>query len=334
MKPIIAIPMGDAAGIGPEIILKTIADDTVSKIARIVVVGDAQVLKQALNFSNVSVDIQLIDDPSAGDYRPGILNLIDLNNIATDTLKIGQVQAMTGQAAYDYIKLATTLCLQGKADLLATTPINKESLQAAKVPYIGHTEIIAALTASKNPLTLFQVHNLRVFFLSRHLSLKDACDFVTEKNVSAFIDQVVAALKLLGLDKPRLAMAGLNPHSGEHGLFGSEEVEAIGPALLAAQKRGINIVGPIGADSVFHFALKGHYDAVLSLYHDQGHIATKMVDFERTISITLGMPILRTSVDHGTALDIAGQGIASPVSLIEAIRLGAEYSPYFNKKYI
>ncbi len=334
MKPIIAIPMGDAAGIGPEIILKTIADDTVSKIARIVVVGDYQVFKQALSFSNARVDIQLINDPIDGNYQQGILNLIDLNNIAIDKLKIGQVQAMTGQAAYDYIKLATTLCLQGKADLLATTPINKESLQAAKVPYIGHTEIIAALTASKNPLTMFQVHNLRVFFLSRHLSLREACDFVSKKNVGAFIDQVVAGLKILGLDKPRLAIAGLNPHSGEHGLFGSEEVEAIIPALLDAQKRGVDIVGPIGADSVFHLALKGHYDAVLSLYHDQGHIATKMVDFEKTISITLGLPILRTSVDHGTALDIAGQGIASPVSLIEAIRLGAEYVPYFSKKNI
>ena len=334
MKPLIAIPMGDAAGIGPEIILKTIADDAVSTMAKIVVVGDYQVLKQALAFSNLAVVIQVIDDPADGDYRQGILNLIDLNNIAIDKLKIGQVQAMTGQAAYDYIELATKLCLQGKADLLATTPINKESLKAAQVPYIGHTEMIAALTASKNPLTLFQVDNLRVFFLSRHLSLQDACNFVTYENVSAFIDQVVVALKLLGLDKPRLAIAGLNPHSGEHGLFGSEEVEAIIPALLDAQKRGIDIVGPIGADSVFHFALKGYYDAVLSLYHDQGHIATKMVDFERTISITLGLPILRTSVDHGTALDIAGQGIASPVSLIEAIRLGAEYSPYFNKKSI
>lgn len=178
---------------------------------------------------------------------------------------------------------------------------------------------------------MFQVHNLRVFFLSRHVSLRQACDLVTRENLVAFIDQSVAALKILGVKNPHIAIAGLNPHSGEHGLFGCEEMEAVIPAVAEARKRGINIDGPIGADSVFHFALKGKYDGVLSLYHDQGHIATKMVDFEKTISITIGMPILRTSVDHGTALDIAGSGIASPVSLIEAIRLGAEYAPCFNQ---
>lgn len=332
MKPVVAIPMGDAAGIGPEIIVKALADPLVQEKARCIIVGDRNVLQQAIEFCNLKLKIHVVREPEQGKYEPGILNLIDLENIAMEQLKIGAVQAMTGQAAYDYIEKATWLCLEKKADVLATTPINKESLKAAAVPYIGHTEIIGALTETKKPLTMFQVHDLRVFFLSRHVSLKDACGLVTQDNLAAFIAQCVAALEILGVKKPHLAIAGLNPHSGEHGLFGQEEVEAIMPAVVAARARGIAIDGPIGADSVFHFALNGAYDAVLSLYHDQGHIATKMVDFERTISLTIGMPILRTSVDHGTALDIAGQGIASPVSMIEAIRLAVEYAPNFRQK--
>lgn len=332
-RPILAIPIGDAAGIGPEITVKALADKAVHEMAQLVVVGDKKVLEQAMAFSKVILTINCISDPRDGNFVSGVLNLINLDNIEIKQLKMGAVQAMTGKAAYQYIEAATRLCLDKKAHVLTTTCINKESLQAAKVAHIGHTEIIGALTGTKKPLTMFQVHNLRVFFLSRHVSLRQACELVTKDNLAAFIDQSVAALKILGVKNPRLAIAGLNPHSGEHGLFGREEVEAVIPAVAEARKRGINVEGPIGADSVFHFALKGKYDAVLSLYHDQGHIATKMVDFEKTISITLGMPILRTSVDHGTALDIAGQGIASPVSLIEAIRLGAEYAPFFNQEF-
>lgn len=330
-KPILVIPMGDAAGIGPEITVKALANKAVNEMAHLVVVGDGQVLKQALRYSQVELTINRINEPQEGNFFPGVLNLIDLGNIELSQLKLGAVQAMTGKAAYEYIEVATRLCFAKKAQVLVTTAINKESLQAAKVPYIGHTEIIGALTGTKNPLTLFQVHNLRVFFLSRHVSLRQACDLVTQENLAAFIDQSVIALKRLGVTNPRLAVAGLNPHSGEHGLFGREEVEAVIPAVAAARRAGIDVEGPIGADSVFYLALKGKYDAVLSLYHDQGHIATKMVDFEKTISITIGMPFLRTSVDHGTALDIAGKGLASPVSLIEAIRLGALYAPFFKQ---
>lgn len=332
-KPILAIPMGDAAGIGPEITVKAMADDRVSNMARLVIVGDKKVLKEALAFSDVTLLINCINDPQDGNFSPGVLNLIDLDNIYLNKLKMGAVQAMTGKAAYEYIEVATRLCLDKKTDVLTTTAINKESLKAAKVPYIGHTEMVGALTQTKNPLTMFQVYNLRVFFLSRHVSLQQACKLVTRENIEAFIDQSVAALKTLGVKNPRIAVAGLNPHSGEHGLFGWEEVEGVMPAVVEARNRGINVDGPIGADSVFYLALSGKYDAVLSLYHDQGHIATKMVDFEKTISITLGMPFLRTSVDHGTALDIAGKGIASPVSLIEAIRLGVEYAPLFNQRW-
>lgn len=332
MKAIIAIPMGDAAGIGPEITVRALADKMIQDIARCVVVGDKDVLEDAIRVSGVDLKIKCIEEPANGDYTPGVLNLIDLDNIDMNTLKIGEIQAMTGQAAYEYIKKATELCLERKADVLTTTAINKESLKLAEVPYIGHTEIVGALTGTENPLTMFQVRNLRVFFLTRHVSLRKACDLVTKDSLLTFIHDCVKALEVLGVKNPKIAVAGLNPHSGEHGLFGTEEVDHVIPAVETAKARGIDIEGPIGADSVFYQALNGRYDAVLSLYHDQGHIATKMVDFERTISITNGMPILRTSVDHGTALDIAGKGIASPVSMIEAIRLAVEYAPNFKRE--
>jgi 4-hydroxythreonine-4-phosphate dehydrogenase len=178
---------------------------------------------------------------------------------------------------------------------------------------------------------MFQVHDLRVFFLTRHLSLADACKAVTRERLYNYIKRCTGALKLLGVDDPSLAVAGLNPHCGEHGLFGDEEVREMEPAIAQAQAEGYRVDGPRPADSVFHFALKGAWDAVLSLYHDQGHIATKMVDFERTISLTLGMPFLRTSVDHGTAFDIAGKGQASSVSMVEAIRLATLYAPRFRR---
>ena len=304
----------------------------IQDIARCVVVGDKDVLEDAIRVSGVDLKIKCIEEPANGDYTPGVLNLIDLDNIDMNTLKIGEIQAMTGQAAYEYIKKATELCLERKSDVLTTTAINKESLKLAEVPYIGHTEIVGALTGTENPLTMFQVRNLRVFFLTRHVSLRKACDLVTKDSLLTFIHDCVKALEMLGVKNPKIAVAGLNPHSGEHGLFGTEEVDHVIPAVETAKARGIDIEGPIGADSVFYQALNGRYDAVLSLYHDQGHIATKMVDFERTISITNGMPILRTSVDHGTALDIAGKGIASPVSMIEAIRLAVEYAPNFKRE--
>lgn len=285
MKPIIAIPMGDAAGIGPEITVRALADKMIQDIARCVVVGDKDVLEDAIRVSGVDLKIKCIEEPANGDYTPGVLNLIDLDNIDMNTLKIGEIQAMTGQAAYEYIKKATELCLERKADVLTTTAINKESLKLAEVPYIGHTEIVGALTGTENPLTMFQVRNLRVFFLTRHVSLRKACDLVTKDSLLTFIHDCVKALEVLGVKNPKIAVAGLNPHSGEHGLFGTEEVDHVIPAVETAKARGIDIEGPIGADSVFYQALNGRYDAVLSLYHDQGHIATKMVDFERTISI-------------------------------------------------
>ena len=201
----------------------------------------------------------------------------------------------------------------------------------AEVPYIGHTEIFAALTGSSDPLTMFQVRAMRIFFLTRHVALRKACDMVTYERIMDYVRRCTRALWQLGIDEGTMAVAGLNPHSGDHGLFGNEEI-GIEKAVRDLQAEGYKVTGPVSADSVFHQALQGRYNSVLSLYHDQGHIAAKTYDFDRTISLTLGMPILRTSVDHGTAMDIAGRGIASEIGMIEALKAASEYAPAFRKE--
>ena len=332
MRPLIAIPMGDAAGIGPEIILKTLANEETQASARCLVIGSKKLLLHAMQYPGITpLEIHIVERPDEGDYRQGILNLIDLDNIDMNQFRVGQVSGMCGKAAYDYIEKCIELANARLVDAVATSPINKESLKAGGIPYIGHTEIFGALTHTADPLTLFEVRNLRVFFLSRHVSLRNACDMVTKERIIDYVQRCSDALQKLGVTEGTMAIAGLNPHSGEHGLFGNEEVVAVEPAVKELKKMGYAVEGPIGADSVFSQALHGKYNSVLSPYHDQGHIATKTLDFERTISITAGMPILRTSVDHGTAFDIAGTGAASAVSMEEAVRLAVKYAPSFQQ---
>jgi 4-hydroxythreonine-4-phosphate dehydrogenase len=322
--------MGDPAGVGPEIILKALMHDKIYDACRPVVVGCKEILEYFIKKYNLQLKIHIIENVNDGFFEPGTIDLINMANIDIVNMKVGEIQASCGSAAYEYIVKSTQLAIEKKINAIATAPINKESLKAANIPFIGHTEILASLTNSYNPLTMFQVYNLRVFFLTRHLSLKKACAFVTQQNVYEFIIRCGQALNCLGMQNPRIAVAGLNPHSGEHGLFGNEEIKEIEPAIMQSRREGMNVIGPVPADSVFLMGLRGKYDAILSLYHDQGHIATKMVDFERTISITNNLPFLRTSVDHGTAFDIAGKGIASEVSMTEAIILAAQYANYFN----
>ena len=328
MRTKIAIPMGDPAGVGPEIVVKTAVSKEILDLCDLVVIGDKNVLEKAIEICQVNLKIHTIKNIEEGKYEKGILNVIDLENVDMNTLEYGQVQGMCGKAAFEYIKKCVELAMEHKVDAIATTPINKESLKAGNINYIGHTEILGDLSNSRDPLTMFEVDNMRVFFLTRHMSLRRACDAITKERVLEYIERCTKALKQLGVSG-KMAVAGLNPHSGEHGLFGDEEVKEITPAIEEAQKLGYDVVGPVGADSVFHQALQGRYAAVLSLYHDQGHIATKTYNFERTIAITLDMPFLRTSVDHGTAFDIAGKGIVSAVSMIEAVKLAAKYAPNF-----
>lgn len=328
-KPLIAVTMGDPAGIGPEIVARTIDDKEIFNIARCIVIGDRKIMEKAIQIVGADLKIHVTDNPAEGDYSEGVLNLIDLDNINMDQFEYGKVSAMCGQAAYDYIAKSIEITMSGQADAVATTPINKESLHAAEVPFIGHTEIFGALTGTEDPLTMFETNGLRVFFLTRHKSLRDMLDDIKKDRIIDYVQRCTEALRKLGVNEGTMAVAGLNPHSGEHGLFGWEEVNEIAPAVEELKKQGYDVAGPVPADSVFHQAAMGKYNSVLSLYHDQGHIATKTLDFDRTISITNGMPILRTSVDHGTAFDIAGKGIAGAISMKEAVRLAAKYAPYF-----
>jgi len=328
-KPLIAISLGDPAGIGPEILVRTVADASVNQVARCVAYGDARVIEKAVREAKLDLTVRAIGKPAEALFAPRSIEVIDLANADPAVFEPGQVQALCGKAAWEYIEAMVRAALRGEVEVVNTAPINKESIQAAHIPHIGHTEMLAALTGAHDPLTMFETLGLRVFFLSRHVSLRKSCDLVTQARLLDYIERCQQAMDRLGLGGGELAVAGLNPHSGEHGLFGDEEVKEVMPAIEEARKRGFRVVGPIGADSVFHQAKIGRYAAVLSLYHDQGHIATKTLDFERTISLTLGLPFLRTSVDHGTAFDIAWQGKASAVSMIESMRVAARYAPAY-----
>jgi 4-hydroxythreonine-4-phosphate dehydrogenase len=324
-RPVLAVTMGDPAGIGPEIAVRALLSPEVRELSRSFIIGDSRVLERALQVCGLTATLNRIDGPEHLADRQGVIDVLHQQTVDPTRLEIGKIQALGGEAAYTAIRTSIDLAMAGRIDGVATTPINKESLKAAKIPFIGHTEMFAEHTGAREEMTMFTINGLKIFFLTRHVSLAQACAQITEPRVSKGIDNAIKALRQLGLERPHLAVAALNPHGGEDGMFGREEIDGIKPAIAAARARGMQVSGPVPADSVFHLARIGRYDAVLSLYHDQGHIAAKMMDFEKTVSVTLGLPILRTSVDHGTAFDIAGTGKASAVSMIEAIKVAAEY---------
>ena len=327
-KPAIAIPVGDPAGIGPEIVSKAIANREIFEICRPIVIGELGTLQREIDRNHLGMKIETVSEiTDQTEFSPGTLSLVDMGT--PDRLpEYGKVDRVCGRAAFEYLRKAVELAEEGRISAITTAPINKLSIKAAGIPYAGHTEILGALTETLDPLTMFEIAGeMRVFFLSRHVSLIDACRMVKKDRVYNYILRCESALKQLGIQRTKpIGVAALNPHGGEGGLFGSEEIEEIIPAVELARKKGIEVVGPVGADSIFNMARKGAFSAIISMYHDQGHIATKTLDFERTVSITLGMPILRTSVDHGTAFDIAGRGIADPSNLIEAVKAAARYS--------
>ncbi len=311
--PVVAITLGDPAGIGPEIVVRALADDVVRRSVHSLVVGDRWVLERAMEATRVRVE-----------FTPeGPVRLLDLANV-DHRLQWGQLQATAGAAAGQFIERAVAEARAGRADALATAPINKEALWRAGYRHLGHTEMLGALTGSADPLTMFVVRTLRIFFLTRHMSLREALDQVTRDRIVAILPRIVSELRKLGVAQPRLAVAALNPHAGEGGALGQEDHDEIAPAVADARQRGLSVEGPIPADAVFAQALEGRYDAVLSLYHDQGHIAAKTVDFHGAVSVTLGLPFIRTSVDHGTAFDIAGRGIARADSMATAIVLAGD----------
>ena len=264
-KPLIAVTMGDPAGIGPEIVARTIDDKEIFNIARCIVIGDRKIMVKAIQIVGADLKIHVTENPAEGDYSEGVLNLIDLDNINMDQFEYGKVSAMCGQAAYDYIAKSIEITMSGQADAVATTPINKESLHAAEVPFIGHTEIFGALTGTEDPLTMFETNGLRVFFLTRHKSLRDMLDDIKKDRIIDYVQRCTEALRKLGVNEGTMAVAGLNPHSGEHGLFGWEEVNEIAPAVEELKKQGYDVAGPVPADSVFHQAAMGIQQRFVSL---------------------------------------------------------------------
>ena len=329
-RPVLAIPMGDPAGIGPEIVLKALNAAAHGNLATVVVLGDEKI------FEKVAKDCALANpfkkvvahDDSLRDALDSHCDTILYNRQLVDLSKFtyGKIDGMCGRAAYESIAQAVRITQNGMSTAMVTPPLHKESLRAGGIDSIGHTEILGDLTDSPSPITMFETLGLKIFFMTRHLSLRQACDAVTEERVYRSIQECyrLTLNNAFDIRKP-FVVAALNPHGGEHGLFGDEEQMAIVPAIEHARRDGLEVVGPVGADSAFHLAKIGKYRAVLSLYHDQGHIAAKTLDFDRTISVTWGLPFLRTSVDHGTAFDIAGKGIASEISMIEAIKVAIRY---------
>lgn len=308
-KPRIAITIGDPAGIGPEIVLKTVSDPEVAEACEPIVVGHEQVLKRC---------------SEAVGIEPAPYDLVHVETPGIESIRPGKLSAEAGRAAEAYIRRACEMGLGGEIDAISTAPINKESLRLAGIRQIGHTEMLAEYLGAPDPLTLFITENMRIFFLSRHLSLRQAIEYITQDRVYEFIRRVNAAMTDLGFASPKIGLAALNPHASDGGQFGDEEEKHLIPATRRAQSEGIDVTNPIGADSVFAMALDGKLDCVISLYHDQGHIAAKTRDFHGTVTATLGLPVLRTSVDHGTAFDIAWQGIANPVSMKRAILAAVE----------
>ena len=325
-RPVVAITLGDPSSVGPEIVVKALASGGLTDVCVPVVVGDARFVRRALGTTGAVLDVSVIARPGGATGLPGRAEVVDVPAYGVDGIGWGRIQAPAGRAAFEAIRASIDLALAGEVDAVATAPVNKEAFRAAGVTQIGHTEIFGELTGTRDPLTMFEVKGLRIFFLTRHLSLAEAIRRVTAERTLDALRRSAAALGTLGVTSPRLAVVALNPHGGEHGLFGDEEERELAPAIARAREEGIDARGPLPADSVFWHAAGGRFDAVLSLYHDQGHVAAKMYDFERTVSITCGLPFLRTSVDHGTAFDIAGTGRASEVSLLEAVRAAARYA--------
>jgi len=318
--------MGDPAGIGPEISLKALSKPDTYDICKPVLIGDRKILKRTLDNLSLDVSLRAIISPSEASGGAGVIHVIDLNNIDLDSFEFGKASAEGGRASIEYIEKAVDLALKGEIDAVTTCPINKQAINMAGSPYIGHTEMLGALCGVNNPLLMFWVRGVRIFFLTRHVPLAEAVQAVRKDRIVKIVTRIVFELRRIGLSKPVIAVAALNPHASDRGLIGDEEEREIVPAVEELRSRGFHVIGPVPADAVFHKAFQGQYDAVLSLYHDQGHIAAKSADFYGTVSVTLGLPFIRTSVDHGTAYDIAGKGIANSKSLEEAIILAAKLS--------
>jgi 4-hydroxythreonine-4-phosphate dehydrogenase len=320
-KPVLAITMGDAAGIGPEIIIKALLSRHVNDICRPLVVGEGSTISAMMRLLESPLKLHPIEKADEVQGQFGNIDLLDLHNLDQKDIIIGKVCKSCGKAAMEYIAKAAELALQDEVKAVVTAPINKEATRKAGYGELGHLEFLARLTHATEYATMLVSGNLRVVHLTTHHSLRDACELVTKERILAKLRLTDNFLRKYGIARSRIAVAALNPHAGEGGLLGLEEINQIIPAIMEAQNLGIDARGPFPADSVFTRAIGGEFDTVLAMYHDQGHIPIKVHGFESSLSVALGLPFVRTSVDHGTAFDIAGKGIASCQSLEEAIRM-------------
>jgi 4-hydroxythreonine-4-phosphate dehydrogenase len=323
--PVVGITMGDAAGVGPEVIAMALGRPETRARARHVILGDASVMADAARIVGCELPVRAIDRVDAQSIDGSALWVLDLANRPMATLERGVVTAENGKAAFEYIDRAVTLALDDTIDAIVTAPLNKEALNRAGYPYPGHTEALATLCgiAEDDITMLLASPRLRISHVSTHCSLSDAIAAVQHDRLLRVGELTAAAVEPIVGRNPRIAFAGLNPHAGEHGLFGNEDEERIRPAVTALQDRGFDAHGPVPPDSVFLRAVGGEFDAVVAMYHDQGHIPSKLTGFHDTVNITLGLPIVRTSVDHGTAYDIAGTAKVRPDNMLVALELGA-----------
>lgn len=322
-RPILAITMGDAAGCGPEIIVKALGDRNIYQLCRPLVFGDAGRIRLAADCVKSTLKVNRVSDPQSGSYQPGIIDVLDFANIP-DGLPFGQVDARAGHAAYVYVEAAIKQAMDNTVAAVVTAPLNKEALHLGGHHFPGHTEIFAQLSDTEDYAMMLAGDALRVIHVTTHVSMRAAAELITKERVLRIIRLADRTLRLLGLEQPRIAVAGFNAHAGENGLFGREDVDEIAPAVTEAQSLGIHAIGPVPPDTVFFRAVcRKEFDIVVVMYHDQGHIPIKLLGFEDGINVTVGLPFLRTSVDHGTAFDIAGKGIADSRSMTAAIEFAA-----------
>jgi 4-phospho-D-threonate 3-dehydrogenase / 4-phospho-D-erythronate 3-dehydrogenase len=319
-RPLLAITMGDPAGIGPEVVLKALLHPGVYARARPLVIGDRRTLERAAEWVGASdLAYDVVDQPEHGQYRPGTVTLLDLHTSPPQGYTVGEVSADAGRAAVECVFRACDLAIAGEVDAVVTAPLNKAAMHMAGFTFPGHTELLAERTSAERVSMLLVGPSLRVVHVSTHVALTEAIQRITCQRVEEVIDIAYEACQALGIDQPRIAVAGLNPHASEGGLFGNEEAREVIPAIEKARRRGRDVSDPQPPDTVFLRTSRGEWDIVVAMYHDQGHIPMKLLAFDSGVNVSIGLPILRTSVDHGTAFDIAGTGQASEHSMLAAI---------------
>lgn len=338
-KPIIAITMGDPASIGPEIGIKALLKKEIYDICKPILVGDAGVFKNIIQILNLKASVNVITDVKDALFELGKPDVLDLNNVDLDQLVFGEISAMSGEASFQSVKKVIELALSKEVDATVTGPINKKSINEAGHHFAGHTEIYAQYTGTKKYAMLLVEDNMKVIHVSTHVSLRQACDLVKKERILEVTELLYNGMKSLGETNLKIGIAGLNPHAGDNGLFGTEDDLEILPAVLEARRLGYDVEGPVPPDTLFAKASTGAYGGVVAMYHDQGHIPFKLAGFKwdakrkimesvKGVNITMGLPIIRTSVDHGTAFEIAGKGIASPDAMVLAIESAVQLSKY------